>query len=128
VQRAFEHCPLHKVGTRDNVFDSVILFSGAPTFSMKNSASNFGILNSTTELICEDSSILPTSNFAIVRNGTDIFSHKGEINTSGKYLATPANGNIVLKIYNTAVSDEADYTCSIDAGNDIYTLKVEGKY
>jgi len=94
---------------------------------MKDSTSNFGILGSTTELICEDSSILPTSSFAIVKNGTDIFSNKGETNTSGKYLATPANGNIVLKIHNTSVSDEADYTCQIEAGKNVYTLKVEGK-
>ena len=114
--------------TRGNVFDSVFLFSGAPTFTMKNSTSNFGILDSTTELICEDSSLLPTSYFTIAKDGESIFTHKGETSSSGKYLATPANGNIVLKIYNTAISDQADYTCSIGAGKHIYTLKVEGKY
>jgi len=105
------------------------LFSGAPTFYMKDSTSNFGILHSTTELICEDSSILPTSLFAIAKNGMNIFTHSGEISTYGKYNATPANGTIVLKIYNTEISDEADYTCSVNkAGRDVYTLKVEGKY
>jgi len=89
---------------------------------------NIGIINSTTELTCEDASISTSSLFAIAKNGRDIVTHLGEVSTTGKYLATLANGNIVLKIYNTARSDEADYTCHIGAGRDVYTLKVEGKY
>jgi len=87
----------------------------------------FGVIGSTTTLLCVGSEITSESTFVFKKDGTVIYSSYCDVTNPLKYVTTVNPGQKQLKINNTAVNDEGVYSCMVNFLKLTYTLQVKGK-